>query len=146
MTETTTSSDRQRTGRRRRLIGGTAIGAAAVAAMSLGVFTPAQADINPPNAAFEIFYSPDCQGASKIYNKSEHAPQEQFINDRFNLTRFGSAGIGEHVRNNAASIYIGAGYPALYFDDWNRGKRWSAGHCWNFNPDERNRNFGFKFD
>lgn len=146
MTETTTSVPRRHPRRRRRLIGGTAITAAAVALLSLGVVSPAQADVNPPDAAFEIFYSPNCQGASRVYNKSEHAPQEQFINDRFNLTRFGSAGSGQHVRNNAASIYVGVGYPIVYFDDWNRGHRWSPGHCWNFDTTERNRNIGFKFD
>lgn len=54
--------------------------------------------------AFEIYYSPNCTGASRYYSGQNFG--EWWINDKFNLTNSGSAGYGQKIRNNAASVKL----------------------------------------
>jgi hypothetical protein len=72
--------------------------------VAFGGVAPAQADTPP---AFEIFYGQNCsrgQTASRIY--SGYNAGEAWINDTFTSSQYGSAGYGQPIRNNAASIYV----------------------------------------
>jgi len=52
--------------------------------------------------SFEIFYAPGCKSASRKYSGVNRG--EAWINDTFNSTAHGSAGYGQKIRNNAASV------------------------------------------
>lgn len=53
---------------------------------------------------FEIYYSPNCTNASRQYLGQNFG--EWWINDTFNRTTSGSAGYGQKIRNNAASVRL----------------------------------------
>jgi len=103
---------------KRRLISVLAISASIGA--SLLLTSPASATSNDSMAAaetpsFEIFYGPNCTGsASRIYSGFNRG--EAWINDTFNTTRFGAAGYGQKIRDNAASVYV------------NNAQLWILGH------------------
>lgn len=97
---------------------------------------PAQAAGTP---AFEIFYSPNCNSgvsASRVYtglNAGEH-----WINDTFNSTKWGSAGYGQKIRNNAASIWVSNATVNILPNSETYVTYRSAGQCFNLN-EIRNR-------
>lgn len=52
--------------------------------------------------SFEIFYGPNCASASRVYTGANRG--EAWINDTFTRTASGTAGLGQKIGNNAASI------------------------------------------
>ena len=120
-----------------------AIAAVAGVTISVGVFAaPASA---APAPSFEIFYSPDCSaGASASRSYDGYNAGESWINDTFTSSRFGGAGFGQLIRNNAASIYVANAYVSIRNSDgagWGYGSpSVSAGQCFNLNVNLRNRN------
>jgi hypothetical protein len=108
------------------------------AIVSLGAAAPAQA----ATPAFEIFFGSDCGGggtASRTYTGVNSG--ESWINDTFNSSQFGSAGYGQTIRNNAASMYVSA---ARVLVQDNTGVyhsfSTSGGFCFNFDSTLRNKN------
>jgi hypothetical protein len=92
-------------------------------AAGLLISTPAKAATPPP--AFEIFYGLDCAAgktASRVYTGSN--PGEAWVNDTFNSTKWGSAGAGQLIRRNAASIYIS--YASVTIN-WDYNQAWMSG-------------------
>ena len=114
-----------------------AVALAACATLLLGA-APAQAAVGTP--AFEIFYSPNCNSgasASRVYtglNSGEH-----WINDTFTSRQWGSAGYGQAIRNNAASIWVSNATVNIFPSSQAYRAFRSAGQCFNLN-DLRNRN------
>ncbi len=91
---------------------------------------------------FEIFYSPNCgagKSASKVYVGTNSG--ERWINDRFDNANFGTAGHGQLIVNNAASIYI---YHAGVQINYDQNRWWGAesitGQCFNLEGGPRNAN------
>jgi len=128
-----------------------AVGALAVGLLSVGLMgSPAVATSMAPveaapevtaaaaaTPAFEIFYSPGCTNASRVYSGQNFG--EWWINDTFNRTASGGAGYRQAIRNNAASVWVSnaslyiassanmqTGTPAFYVA--------SAGGCFNLAP------------
>ncbi|WP_316289252.1 hypothetical protein [Clavibacter michiganensis] len=77
------------------LAGGTAASAATISSPEA-----VAAAAYPPY--FEIYYGPNCASASRVYTGVNRG--EAWINDTFNNTETGTAGYGQKIRNNAASI------------------------------------------
>ncbi|WP_431218238.1 hypothetical protein [Leifsonia xyli] len=111
---------------------------ATVSATGLVGAAPAQAAGTVP--AFEIFYSPNCNAgtsASRVYtgvNAGEH-----WINDTFNSRQWGSAGYGQPIRNNAASLWVSNATVNIFPSSETYTAFRSAGQCFNLN-ELRNRN------
>lgn len=120
------------------------LSAAGLAVVTLGVATPAQAG---PNVAFEIFYGQNCaQGgtASRIYVGIRN---EGWINDTFNSSQWGSAGYGQKIRENAASVYVHSGGVSISTaGGWSWHFASGPGECFNLNSETRNQNVGFITD
>ncbi|WP_374010251.1 hypothetical protein [Leifsonia sp. LS-T14] len=114
-------------------------GAVAITVSATGLLgaAPAQAAASP---AFEIFYSPNCNAgvsASRVYtgvNTGEH-----WINDTFNSKQWGSAGYGQSIRNNAASMWVSNATVNIFPSSETYTAYRSAGQCFNLN-ELRNRN------
>lgn len=123
--------------RRTRSAVAAAITAIAAATALLGA-APAHAAAATP--AFEIFYSPNCSAggsASRVYtglNSGEH-----WINDTFTSRQWGSAGYGQLIRNNAASIYVSNATVNIFPSSETYRAFRSTGQCFNLD-DLRNRN------
>ncbi|MGJ1427768.1 hypothetical protein ACR8AL_03655 [Clavibacter sepedonicus] len=81
---------------------GASVIAGAGAAKAETSSSPATASAAAATPSFEIFYGLNCSSASRIYTGANHG--EAWINDTFNSTQYGSAGSGQRIRNNAASI------------------------------------------
>lgn len=97
--------------------------------------------------AFEIFYSPDCQGASRGYEKSNG--KEPWINDTFNRNTHGSAGYGQGIYKNAASVYLRGTTPLAIWGP-SSSMTWAlsrsdSGACYNLGA-LRNQNMYFQFN
>ncbi|MFI6824235.1 hypothetical protein ACIBJE_25330 [Micromonospora sp. NPDC050187] len=100
----------------RRSAARTLVAAAVVAGLtaftSPALAAPSPSVNAPPEAVaaaaatpkFEIFYSPGCANASRIYSGQNFG--EWWVNDTFNRNAWGSAGYGQKIRNNAASVRI----------------------------------------
>lgn len=118
--------------------------AVALAITAAGVVTaaPAQAATTP---AFEIFYGPNCaQGvtASRVYTGLNAG--EKWINDTFNSKQWGSAGYGQRINSNAASVYVSNAAVWISVDNGYSFKAHiSKGQCFNLN-ELRNRNNAWK--
>jgi hypothetical protein len=133
-----------RSGRRRGRLAALGLSAAGLTVITLGVAAPAQAG---PNVAFEIFYGQNCaQGgtASQIYVGVRNEP---WITDTFNSSQWGSAGYGQRIRENAASVYVHSGGLSI---STSGGYSWhfasGPGECFNLNSETRNQNVGFSTD
>jgi len=116
-----------------------AIAATTIAVMvgALGA-SPAVAASAPP--AFEIFYSPNCNAgvsASRVYTGANNG--EHWINDTFNSTQWGSAGYGQLIRNNAASLWVSYATVNVFPSSETYRSFRSTGQCFNLG-DIRNRN------
>lgn len=114
--------------------------AVAIAAAGIGMLGAAPAQAATPPPAFEIFYSPNCNAgvsASRVYtgvNAGEH-----WINDTFNSRQWGSAGYGQPIRNNAASIWVSYATVNIFPSSQSYTTFRSTGQCFNLG-DLRNRN------
>jgi len=101
------------------------------------IASPAQA-VTP---AFEIFYGPNCgagKTASRVYTGVNAG--EQWINDTFTSTQWGTPGSGQPIRYNAASMYVSYATVVINYDR-NDAIGWrSTGVCVNFNDHYRNGN------
>jgi hypothetical protein len=79
--------------------------AAAAAALSVGGIALGAAPAQAYGANnVEFHYSPDCTGASRVYQAS--IGKEPWISDTFNSTRAGTAGYGQGIYRNAASVVV----------------------------------------
>lgn len=128
---------------RRRAGVAIAVSIASVVACLVGA-APAQAD-NPKG--FTIYYSPNCTGASRNYPGLNSG--EDWINDTFNAPSIYTAGYGQHIRFNAASIQINYGTTVqISFNESRGGIPYieyatfvGTGFCQNFNGYQRNTNY-----
>ncbi|MFJ3488536.1 hypothetical protein [Leifsonia aquatica] len=97
--------------------------------------------------AFEIFYSPGCTGASRGYEISNG--KEPWINDVFDRNTHGSAGYGQKIYKNAASIYLRGTTPLAIWGP-SSSMTWALsrtdpGTCYNLGA-LRNQNMYFQFN
>ena len=122
---------------RARVLATTALASAALGVAVLGA-APAQAATPPP--AFEIFYSPNCASgvsASRVYTGANAG--EHWINDTFNSRQWGSAGYGQPIRNNAASMWVSYATVNIFPSSETYTAFRSTGQCFNLGA-LRNRN------
>lgn len=123
---------------RRRVVAAFSVTAVAALATLAGA-APAQA----ATPAFEIFYGPGCGGggtASRTYTGFN--AKEGWVNDTFDSSRWGNAGLGLRIRENAASIYISNARVYIYTDGGD-SPSWTAastGACYDLPAGVRNHN------
>jgi hypothetical protein len=143
--EGSTGKKPARSNRRRRL--GVASAVAIVGAVAVGGLTAAPASAS--DRAFEIFYSPNCTGASRVYDNATNPGKESWINDTFNLNRAGGGGFGQRIRANAASMYLrGSGVTIYKYTGSNVFvfiREVNLGTCINFDSTLRNQNIAWAF-
>jgi hypothetical protein len=127
----------------RRMTRGRVIAAISATAAAVLVTLAGAAPAQAATPAFEIFYGPGCGGggtASRVYTGNNS--KEGWVNDTFTSSQWGTTGLGEPIRNDAASIYISNAAVYIYVDG-NDSPSWSAassGACYNLPDGVRNHN------
>lgn len=140
-TKTSTTGTRRagtRNRTRRRVLAAVSA-TAGIALVTLAGAAPAQA----ATPAFEIFYGPGCGGggtASRVYTGFN--PKEGWVNDTFTSSQWGTVGLGQPIREDAASIYVSNARVYIYTDGGDTPS-WTAastGACYDLPPAVRNHN------
>jgi len=125
--------------RRRRWLVGLASTALAIGAV--GIASPAQA-AGP--VMYEIFYGQNCGGGAtaSVAYAGDTSGTLTWTTQVFNLTRWGTPGAGQQIKNNAASIFVHDGTVGI----WNGSGALATytggadGTCYNFQTWMRNQN------
>lgn len=140
---------------RRRKVAALALALGLLTTVStVGAASPTQIEAAQTQAVqsfgFEIFYGPNCYAGRTAFRHYEgYNASESWVNDTFNGDLQGnSAGYGQKIRNNAASIYLRSAHVGIYINGQSQiSTSYAAGRthkCINFSPAVRNHNTGWQ--